>query len=321
MPAGGERRALVTGAAGFIGANVVRRLVRDGHRVFALDRPGGDSWRLEGVREEAQVVEADLRDPVAIKAALRQVRPDWVFHLAAHGAYSWQRNTRGIMESALLGTVALVDGLVEVGCEALVHSGTSSEYGFKDHPPAETEVVEPNSPYAVAKAAGTMYCALAARTHGLRTSTLRLYSVYGPWEDPRRLVPKLIVRGMRSELPDLVDPSTARDFVFVDDAVDAFLLAVEGAPAGAVYNIGSGEQTRLDQLVEIAREEWDISAEPRWGSAEARSWDTANWVSDPRLAAAEIGWRPHIGLAEGLSNTAEWLRAAPELWGRYGVEA
>jgi dolichol-phosphate mannosyltransferase len=276
----------------------------------ALVRPGGDRWRLDG--QSVELVEADLRDTEAVRTAVDQARPDLVFHLAAHGAYSWQRDSTGIMQSALLGTVALVDAVAEQGCERLVNAGSSSEYGFKDHPPREDEPVEPNSPYAVAKAAATMYCSMAARERGLATSTLRLYSAYGPLEDPRRLISRLVEHGLRSELPPLVAPDTARDFVYVDDVIDAFLAAADRAEPGAVYNIGSGRQTTLGELVELARDELEIAAEPDWGSAAARDWDTSVWVSDPGLAREQLGWTPRVGLREGLRLTADWLRDSPE---------
>ena len=320
MSAASSRRTLVTGAGGFVGANLVRRLLADGHEVVAVTRPGSSEWRLEGVRSDVRELSLDLRDTEAAARAIDSSRPEWVFHLAAHGAYSWQDDPAQIMETNVVATVALVDACRAVGCESFVNAGTSSEYGFKDHPPAEDEVLEPNSAYAVGKVAATLYCRHVARSGGLKASTARLYSVYGPYEEPRRLVPTLIVHGMRGELPPLVGPDVARDFVAADDAVEALLLVAlhEGEP-GAIFNVGSGTQTSIRELVDVARRTLSIDAEPEWGSAPERSWDTSTWVADTRRTANELGWRPRLGIEDGFARTVEWFRSAPEVPRAYGT--
>jgi UDP-glucose 4-epimerase len=313
------RRVLVTGAAGFVGACLTRRLLDEGHRVELLLRPGSDAWRLDGVREELVVHEADLRKPQAVRSAVEAAAPDWIFHLAAHGAYSWQTDAQGIFESNALGTLHLVQACVEQGFEAFVHAGSSSEYGLKDHPPSEEEAPEPNSDYAVAKVTATLLCRQRALQHGLHLATLRLYSVYGPWEDPRRLMPVLAVHGLRGELPPLVDPETARDFVHVEDVCDAFLLAARTAvsDSNGIYNVGSGTQTSLGKIVEITQRTLNVSVEPQWGSHESRPWDTSVWVADPAKIAAELGWRPQRDLESGPREIADWLEGHPSIWERY----
>ena len=123
---------------------------------------------------------------------------------------------------------------------------SSSEYGLKDHAPHEDEPLEPNSPYAAAKAEAT--------AHALERGAvvLRLYSAYGPWEEPSRFVPTLLAHALAGRLPPLVSPDVARDFVHVDDVCAAFVLGA-GAPAGRVYNVGSGRQTTVAEVVELAR--------------------------------------------------------------------
>ena len=318
LSAGG--RALVTGAGGFVGANLLRRLVGEGHEVTGVLRPGGSPWRLSLDEGKAELIELDLCDEGALRQLVERVRPEWVFHLAAHGAYSWQTDPRRIAATNLTATVALIDACQEVGVAAFVHAGSSSEYGHKDHAPAEEESLEPNSRYAVAKAAASMFCRYAAR-EGLPTVTLRLYSVFGPYEDPRRLVPALVVNGMRNQLPPLVCPDVARDFVWIDDAVEAYLLAARaaGARPGAVYNVGSGVQTSVRDAVEAARRVFDIESEPRWGSMPSRTWDTTCWVADNRRIRSELGWQPRADLAEGLRRMAAWLQRSRSLWEIYDV--
>src|SRR5581483_8767282 len=247
----------------------------------------------------------------ALDAAISRIRPDWVFHLAAYGAYSWQTDLDQMLQTNLHGTVNLVRACLRHGCEAFVNTGSSSEYGCKDHPPAEAELVEPNSHYAVTKAAATLFCRYTAQSAGLRLPTLRLYSVYGPWEEPNRLVPTLIVRGLQGRLPPLVNPAVARDFVYVEDVNDAYLLAAsrpEQEP-GAVYNVGSGVQTTIREAVEVARRVLGIPEEPAWGTMPDRGWDTRVWVSDIRKIHQALGWAPRHDFEAGFRQFAAWLQA------------
>lgn len=310
---------LVTGAAGFVGANLVRRLLRDGHEVHALVRPGSDAWRLAEVAAEIRLHETALEDAAGVADVVAGARPHWVFHLAAHGAYPSQADVQRMIATNVSGTVNLVEAALANGCQALVNAGTSSEYGFKDHPPREREWVEPNSDYAVTKAFATQYCRMIARRRHRHLVTLRLYSVFGPYEEPTRLIPTLIVRGLHGELPPLARPESAHDFVYSEDACEAFVLAasVTGQEHGAVYNVGSGAQTTLAEVVEAARRELGIHAEPLWDSMPGRAWDTPHWICDNTEIRARLGWQPRIGFAEGLRATIDWLRNNPALRSHY----
>src|SRR3990172_4756076 len=157
-------RALVTGAAGFVGAALARRLVADGHEVHALVHPRSDIWRLEGV--EARIHPIDLAEEPAVGDVVDRVRPEWIFHLAAHGAYPSQSDFRAMVRTNVLGTIHLVESCLRIGFDALVNTGSSSEYGFTDHAPSEDEEPRPASNYAVTKLTATLYCRAAAAPSG-----------------------------------------------------------------------------------------------------------------------------------------------------------
>ncbi len=118
-------------------------------------------------------------------------------------------------------------------------------------------------------------------------------------------------------------PETPRDFISTRDVDRAFLLAAErtDVPRGSVFNIGSGRQTLLREVVEIARQQLGIEAEPQWGSEPQRHWDTAVWVSDPSLAQAQLGWVAQDDVSTGFAALADWMRARPDLWPRFGITA
>src|ERR1017187_2863638 len=149
------KRAIVTGGSGFVGANLTRRLLADGHEVHLFLRPGYQPWRIDAIRAQVRIHELHLHELDAVTRVVRQIRPDWIFHLAANGAYSWQTDLTQMTRTNIQGTMNLVTACVQNGFEAFVNAGSSSEYGYRNHPPAETEFLEPNSHYAVTKAAAT----------------------------------------------------------------------------------------------------------------------------------------------------------------------
>jgi len=317
------KRVLLTGASGFVGANLARRLLKDGHELHLLLRPGFQAWRIDGIRHDVRIHELDLQDAVTATRAVASIRPEWIFHLAANGAYSWQNNLSEILATNLLSTIGLVEACLKTGFEAFINTGSSSEYGAKSHAPAETEFLEPNSHYAVAKAAASQFCQFTARREQVSITTLRLYSAYGPFEDPRRLIPMLILRGLQGAFPPLVAPDTARDYVYVEDVVDAYLLAAAKiqSGAGAIYNVGTGIQTTLREVVDVARTVLAIPAGPAWGSMAAREWDSSVWVSDPRKIATELSWKASVAFEGGFRKTSEWFQSEPWIAAHYCANA
>jgi nucleoside-diphosphate-sugar epimerase len=313
------KRVLITGAAGFVGANLAIRGLAEGNDVCAVLRPGSDRWRLESIERHLRVIETDLRDGASVSRTVAEARPDWVFHTAAYGAYSWQTDAAQIVATNVDGTTNLLQACARAGVEAFVHAGSSSEYGRCDHPAVETDPAAPESDYAVSKLRATECCRSFADSQQLSTITLRLYSVFGPLEDPRRLVPALIVHGLSGRLPPLADPASAHDFVHIEDVCEAFVRAATAAPTGAstVYNVGTGRQTTLADLVELVRALLPIDAAPDWHSMPSRAWDTNVWVANPERAARECGWRAAIGLADGLRRFVDWFRDNPAMLDYY----
>jgi nucleoside-diphosphate-sugar epimerase len=210
----------------------------------------------------------------------------------------------------ILGTQALLEASAAVGVRVFVNTGSSSEYGFRDDPMSERDRIEPNSPYAIAKAAQSHLCLLAARQSSMTVVVFRLFSVYGPWEEPTRLIPTLLRRARAGLALEMVVPGAARDFVYVDDVLEALLDFPRLLPlSGEVINLGTGIETTLLSLVADVRQLTGSRSEVRWGAMASRRWDTDRWVADPSKAARMIGWRARHDLRSGLTRTALWMEA------------
>lgn len=312
------KRVLLTGGTGFVGANLAHRLLREGYEVHLLLRREHNPWRIEAIRSALSLHVVDLAAAESVVAAVARIRPEWIFHLAAYGAYSTQTKLDEMVRTNIVGTVNLVNACLGVGFEAFVNTGSSSEYGFKDHAPNEAELIEPNSHYAVTKASATLFCRYTAQAHKVHLPTLRLYSVYGPYEEPSRLIPKLITEGLRGRFPPLVSPDIARDYVHVDDVCEAYLAAARsGGELGAIFNVGSGVQTSLRCVVDTARRTMQIPGAPIWGSMLDRAWDTDRWVSDCSKIKRNLGWKSDLTFEQGFALTLEWFRQNSKL---YGIE-
>ena len=142
-----------------------------------------------------------------------------------------------------------------------------------------------------------------------------MYNIYGPYEEPARLIPTLIVKGFDKSLPPLVNPAVSRDLVYIDEVVDAYLLAAESqlSDTGAIYNIATGAQSTLKDIVEMIKKLMNIAEEPKWGSMKDRMWDTKVWIGDSSKIRGDLGWQAKISLEEGLKKTIQWLERDAEM--------
>ena len=317
------KRVLIAGAAGFVGSHLARRLLADGHEVHILLRTTNRTWRIDDIIPRIRVACVDLADENAVNTVVQAVRPQWVFNCAGSGIESFRRTDEEILRSDFQAATNLVRACAGQELEAFVHSGSSTEYGRKDHAPSENEACEPDTPHGRAKAKATAFCCRFRQEHAAPIVTLRLYTVYGPFESPRRLIPRCVAFGLRNTLPPLARPDRAHDFVHVDDVVNAYVLAALNArkAAGAIYNVGTGKQSSLKEVVALVKDAMALSAEPRWCSMPDRPHDAPTWKANISSASGELGWIPAIPLESGIRHFYEWLASNPALADYYVRES
>jgi nucleoside-diphosphate-sugar epimerase/glycosyltransferase involved in cell wall biosynthesis len=301
---------LVLGGGGFVGANLVQRLLQTRSDVIALVRRL-PAWRLAGL-DSKHLMEVDLTSVAEMRHMLDVVRPRTVFDCSAYGAYSFETDSELIYRTNFNSLVTLVELLDKNLLASFVHAGSSSEYGSNSAGPSEAAPLLPNSDYSVSKAAAALFIVHAGKTLGLPIVNLRLYSVYGPLEDASRLIPNVVKHGIEGRYPPFVSPETSRDFIYVGDVCEAFLIAAARLTPelyGESFNIGSGVRIKIRDLAETAREVFGIETVPQFGSMHGRSWDLDEWYAAPAKAAGLLGWSATTSLTEGLRRTADWVRS------------
>jgi nucleoside-diphosphate-sugar epimerase len=309
-------RVLVTGAAGAIGANLVRALMSGGAEVHAIVRPATNLWRLADVLSRLHLYHADLIERSRVAEHVASIRPDYVFHLATERPARKQPDRERLLQGIVLGILNLLDAVAALDIRRVVCTGSSLEYGPKSAPIKETDTLEPTSLFGVAKASSTLLSLQVARERGYPLVVLRPFSVYGYWEAPSRLIPMAIRAALRGDEIMLTAPGYRHDFVFVEDVVEACLCALHaGEVNGRIINIASGQQTTNEEVVAIIGQIIGQSPRVKQGVYPAREWDTECWVADISQARDILGWEPRHMLPEGLAKTVEWFRTRIDHYG------
>jgi nucleoside-diphosphate-sugar epimerase len=300
-------RCLVTGASGFLGSHLVRKLVEDGHSVTVLLRPGSDAWRLDGVLSQVRCIEGSLKDAGKIAGGLREEPVEVAFHLAWSGVTGEERNSAEQITRNVPGSLALWRVLRDTGCETLISVGSQAEYGPHCGILHERLPTNPVTAYGVAKAA---LCALLQRLcvlGGMRFVWLRLLSAYGPADDERHMVPSLIRALLRRERPALTAGEQIWDYLYVADAASALCAAMESRTSG-VFNLGSGRAIALREFILAVRDCIDSSLPLGFGETPYRPDQVMHLEADISALRAATGWAPKIAIEEGVRRTVEWYR-------------
>lgn len=323
MPSSRPRRILISGGTGFIGASLVRRMVQRGDEVHVIVRASADEsssslWRIAEVMGEVRVHVANLLDAEATRKVVAAARPEIVLHFAAHAALPQEIDEMEIFLNTVQPLVNLASA--SVGCELFINAGSSSEYGYQTEPMSEASLPDPTRVHDIAKLAQTLYGTYAARFKGVPLVTLRLFSVYGPWEHGRRLIPRLMLSALAGRPMKLSSPEVRRDFIFVDDVTRAVEHCMDQrAPfGGETFNLGTGIEHSIRETVELMQEIHGRPLPLAWGAIERQRWDSARWVADTTRQTTELGFRADTDFRDGLEATYRWFAENAHLYGEYG---
>lgn len=310
-------RVLVTGGAGFIGSHLVDALLARGDRVAVIDDlSGGRRSNLEdALQRDAELLEGDVADASFVERAVSELQPELVLHLAAQVDVRKAVADPGFDARVnVIGTINVVEAARAVpGCSVVFASTGGAIYGEGEGralPFDESSETVPMAAYGVSKMAGEFYCGLYRRLYGLPTVALRFGNVYGPRQDPHGEagVVAIFCGLLREGRPLGVygDGKQTRDYVFVLDVVDALLaagaaLGDRGRALAGPYNVGTGEETSVLELVELLSS--IAGREPATDVRPERTGEVQRVVIDPRAAGRDLAWEPRVALADGLART------------------
>lgn len=318
-------KVLVTGAAGFIGSNLVHLLAaeRPSWRITALDllTYAGNLKNLASVLDSERVsfARVDISDEAAVTALFEKERFDLVFHLAAESHVD-----RSIMSSLefvrtnVLGTQVLLDAALKTKVSRFVHISTDEVYGSLGPTGAflETTPLDPTSPYAASKAASDLMVLAFCKTHKMNASVTRCTNNFGPYHFPEKLIPLFITNAMEDKkVPLYGDGMNVRSWLYVTDHCEALLRVAEAGRAGEVYNIGGGPDAELPNrdvtfaILDLLGKSRDLIE--RVGDRPAHD---RRYAIDHSKITKELGWRPSTPFRIGLEKTVEWYRANREWW-------
>ena len=305
--------ALVTGGAGFIGSHLSEGLLARGYKVRVLDNfSTGHRENLAGLIDQIELIEGDIRSLTTVQDAVRNA--DVVFHEAALPSVA--RSVESPLESNevnITGTLNVLLAARDAGVRRVVFAASSAAYGNQATlPKVETMTPDPLSPYAIGKLTSERYMRVFSELYGLSTVSLRYFNVFGPRQDPTTqyagFIAKVISCALNEEIyPVFGDGEQSRDFTYVENVVQANLLAAEKEISGApVINIACGDRITLNQTIALVNELTQQAIPSHFGPP--RPGDVLHSQADITLAKTLLGYSPKVDLREGLRRTLEWSR-------------
>jgi len=307
--------SLVTGGAGFIGSHLVARLLRDGGRVRVLDNYStGSPANLSFASSPAgalELIEGDVRDLATLERAAQGAQV--IFHQAAMRSVPRSvADPLGAHENNVTGTLHVFEAARRAGIERVVYASSSSVYGANPElPKREEQTPQPISPYAVSKAASEQYALVWSQLYGVQTVGLRYFNVFGPRQDPKSeyaaVIPRFILWALEGvPLEVHGDGTQTRDFTYVDNVVEANLLAARAPGVGGqTFNVGCGERVSL--LAIIARLEKMVGRPLTRHHVASRAGDVPHTLADVTKASRLLGYRPTVAFDVGFHRTAEFF--------------
>lgn len=304
---------LVTGGAGFIGSNICRRLVSEGCFVRVVDNLlTGKKSNLVDVIDKIEFVQADMGDSEVAQSALKDI--DVVLHQGALPSVPVSvDNPAATHQHCINATFTLLLAARDAGVKRFVYAASSSAYGDSPtSPKVETMPTSPLSPYAVAKLTGEYYCSVFYSIYGLQTISLRYFNVFGPYQDPTSqyaaAIPAFVMAILKDEPPTIYgDGEQSRDFTYIDNVVDANLLAARANQTkGEVINIACGQAVTVNEIIDMINKLLGKNVKPKY--TDPRPGDVKHSLADITAAQKLINFKPLVSFQEGLKKAIDWYR-------------
>lgn len=289
---------------------MIYKLLQLKYDINLLVKPSTDLWRLKRVISKLKIHKIDILNKKNLAKKLTQINPQAIIHLATYSHYYDQGEFEQMVETNIKGVLNLLTASKEIDYDIFINTGSSSEYGIKDNPMKETDMLEPISFYAATKASATLLCQVFSKEYKKPIVTLRPFSVFGPYEENSRFIPTAIKSIIKNKPIRLTSGSLRRDFIYVRDIVDIYISALSYGKklSGQILNMGTGIEHTNDEVVQALFKIANKKVKIEKGAYPMRLWDTSHWVADISKTKKLLNWKPRFTLEQGLRYTYEWLQ-------------
>jgi nucleoside-diphosphate-sugar epimerase len=303
------KRIFVTGAAGFIGSHLTRRLVQEGYEVGIQKRERTNTTRISDLLSSITVYDFDIRDARAVTEVIADYHPDLIIHLVAYYALEQELDSGEMVATNVAGTLNLFEAARIVPVPYFLNVSTEAVYRESSAPQKETSTLMPRNLYALTKIHAEEICSYYADKYSLNILTLRLFAPFGPDDHERRLIPYLVRTLQNGESPRLTTGMQQWDFIYIDDIIDAFVRAIRRFPYHSgheIVNIGSGLPVSIREIGEMIHTLVGADCSMEWGSVPHRRDEVWYNAAEISKAGDLLGWKPVISIREGLTRTVNW---------------
>ena len=306
-----DKTILITGVTGFVGSCLARHLIKNNFsNVNTIIRENSNRWRIRDIEDKLKIYKCDLLENLKLLKIISEIKPEVIFHLATHGSFTkTQNDAKQIYKTNLFGLINLLSACAKVDFELFVNTGSSSEYGKKSRPMEETDLLEPYNDYGISKASATLYCQNFSLKNKLQIVTLRLFSPYGYYDDKQRLIPYLILSCLNYDVPIILKPTAVRDYIFIEDVIDSYIKTMDLKNIyGQIFNVGSGKQYIIKEVVEKIINLFKIDVEPELYCNNDLDDESPVWISNNQKTNEALGWYPINSLDQGLEKSIDWFK-------------
>lgn len=299
-------RVLVTGAGGFIGSHLTNRLINGGAKVSVIDIARTDN--LKDIINKVDFYKTDIRDFESVRKVVKIIQPEKIYHLGALiDARSSFLNVEKVFQTNVQGSINLIRSLENVDYDCFVNTGACEEYGDNPVPFTEEQVPNPTSPYSASKTSITLFCKMCYKSYNFPMITLRPTIAYGPCQSPKMFIPELICSALLKQDFKMSKGEQTRDFVYVEDVVDAYIKASTKKNAiGEIINIGSKKEYTMKDVVFKVLNLMGNPIAPLIGALPYRPREIMRYCCDNSKAKAILDWVPKTDLDDGLKKTINW---------------